>query len=196
LEEAGWVDDDNDPATPRVAKGAMYAADGTPFRFTLYTNEGNTRRGAIGTIVQDSLKQIGIEVDFQAIDFNTLLDIMDGQTFDAFILGWRNGYPDDPDGTQLFKSTSDIVGSGSNNSSYNNPEVDALMDQARALPGCDPAARAEIYHQIQKIMQDDVTYVPMFAIDGTYAAQAEVAGFSPYPSQMYWNVETWTVSTP
>ncbi|MBZ0279689.1 MAG: hypothetical protein K8L97_03035 [Anaerolineae bacterium] len=196
LEEAGWVDDDNDPATPRVASGAMYAEDGTPFRFTLYTNEGNTRRGAIGTIVQDSLKQIGMEVDFQAIDFNTLLDIMDGQTFDAFILGWRNGYPDDPDGTQLFSSTSDIVGSGSNNNSYNNPEVEALMDQARALPGCDPAARAEIYHQIQKIMQDDVTYVPMFAIDGTYAAQNEVAGFSPYPSQMYWNVETWTVASP
>lgn len=45
---------------------------------------------------QDQLKQIGFEVDFQAIDFNTLLDIMDAQTFDAIVLGWRNGYPDDP----------------------------------------------------------------------------------------------------
>jgi peptide/nickel transport system substrate-binding protein len=195
LTEAGWVDDDNNPETPLVAQGAMYAEDGTPFSFVLYTNEGNTRRGAIGTIVQDSLKQIGIAVDFQAIDFNTLLDIMDGQTFDAFILGWRNGYPDDPDLTQLMGSASDIVGSGSNNASYVNARVDELNAQARSLPGCDPAERAALYHEMQEILQDDVAYVPMFAIDGMYAATSNVNGFSPYPSQLYWNVDTWSIAT-
>jgi peptide/nickel transport system substrate-binding protein len=30
LDQAGWIDDDNNPDTPRVAKGAMYAPDGTP----------------------------------------------------------------------------------------------------------------------------------------------------------------------
>lgn len=196
LDEAGWIDDDNDPTTPRVAKGAMYAPDGTKASFVLYTNEGNSRRGAIGTIVQDELKQIGIAVDFQAIDFNTLLDIMDGQTFDAFILGWRNGYPDDPDQTQLFSTTSDVVGSGSNNVSYSNPELDKLMEQARALPGCDPVERAKIYAQIQAITQKDLPYVPLYTIAGMYAARNEVTGFSPYPSQMYWNVETWALATP
>src|SRR5262249_42596423 len=47
LAKAGWVDDDNNPATPLVAKGAKYAPDGTKFEFTLYTNAGNARRGAI-----------------------------------------------------------------------------------------------------------------------------------------------------
>lgn len=196
LDEAGWVDDDGDAATPRVAKGAMYAPDGTPASFVLYTNGGNTRREAIGTIVQDSLKQVGIAVDFQAIDFNTLLDIMDGQTFDAFILGWRNGYPDDPDQTQLFSTTSDVVGSGSNNVSYSNPELDTLMEQARTLPGCDPAERAKIYAQIQAITQKDLPYVPLFVQNGMYGARTEVTGFSPYPNTMYWNVETWSLATP
>lgn len=196
LEEAGWVDDDGSADTPRVAKGAMYAADGTPFKFTLYTNEGNSRRGAIGTIVQDQLKQIGIAVDFQAIDFNTLLDIMDSQTYDAFILGWRNGYPDDPDQTQLFATSSDVVGSGSNNASYHNPELDTLMEQARTLPGCDAQARTDLYHQIQAITQNDLPYIPLYAINGMYAARSVVNGFSPYPSQLYWNLETWSVATP
>lgn len=196
LDEAGWVDSDNDPATPRVCQGCMYAEEGTPFHFVLYTNEGNSRRGAVGTIVQDQLSQIGIEVDFQAIDFNTLLDVMDGQTYDAFILGWRNGYPDDPDGTQLFASESDVVGSGSNMTSYNNPEVDALNLQARTLPGCDTAARAEIYHQIQELMQKDLPYVPLYAINGMYGANVNVAGFDPRPSNLFWNFETWTVATP
>ncbi|MBL8163313.1 MAG: hypothetical protein JNJ61_15105 [Anaerolineae bacterium] len=196
LDAAGWVDDDGDPATPRVAQGAMYAPDGTPFTFTLYTNEGNTRRGAIGTVVQDQLRQIGLDVDFQAIDFNTLLDIMDAQTFDAFILGWRNGFPDDPDATQLFTPASDVVGSGSNNTSWNNARFTELNEQARTLAGCDNAARAEIYGEMQAIFQEDLPYIPMFAIEGFYGASAAVSGFGPYPSQMYWNVETWTLATP
>jgi len=196
LDEAGWVDDDNNPDTPRVCQGCLYAEEGTPFNFVLYTNEGNTRRGAIATIVQDELKQIGLGVDFQAIDFNTLLDIMDGQTFDAFILGWRNGYPDDPDQTQLFTPVSDVVGGGSNNTSYYNPEFVELNAQARSLPGCDPAARAEIYAKTQEIMQNDLPYIPLFAIDGMYGARNTVEGFGPYPSQLYWNVDTWYLRTP
>ncbi len=196
LDQAGFVDSDNDPATPRIAKGAKYAADGTPLKFTLYTNEGNSRRGTVGTLVQDQLKQIGFEVDFQAIDFNTLLDIMDGQTFDAVILGWRNGYPDDPDQTQIFVTNSDVVPGGSNNMSYSNPEVDKLMEEARVLPGCDPKARADIYHKIQKLMQDDLPYIPLYSIEGMYAGSADIANFSPYPSQLYWNVDTWALKTP
>jgi len=196
LDQAGFVDDDNNPATPRVAKGAKYAADGTPLKFTLYTNEGNSRRDTVGTLVQDQLKQVGFEVDYQAIDFNTLLDIMDGQTFDAVILGWRNGYPDDPDQTQIFTTKSDVVPGGSNNMSYSNPEVDKLMEEARVLPGCDPAARAKIYGQIQKLMQDDLPYIPLYSIEGMYAASTNINGFSPYPSQLYWNVDTWSLKTP
>jgi peptide/nickel transport system substrate-binding protein len=192
LDEAGF------PVGPdgiRVAKGAKYAPDGTPFKFTLYTNEGNTRRGAIATLVQDQLKQIGIQVDFQAIDFNTLLKIMNSQTYDAFILGWRNGFPDDPDQTQLFGQSGDTVGSGSNNTSYYNPKVDELMQKALNLPGCDQKERAKIYGDIQKIFQEDLPYIPLFVINGMYAARANTEGFSPYPSLMYWNVDQWYLRT-
>jgi len=196
LDEAGWVDDDNNPETPRVAKGTEFAKDGTPFQFTLYTNEGNSRRGATGTLVQDQLKQVGIAVDFQAIDFNTLLDIIDSQKFDAFILGWRQSYPDDPDaGTSLFTTSGDTIG-GQNSMSYSNPKVDELMEQGRSVPGCALEDRAKIYAEVQKILQDDVAYVPLFTQNGLYAARKEVQGFSPYPSQLYWNVETWSMATP
>lgn len=196
LEAAGWVDDDNDPSTPRVAQGAAYAEDGTPLSFTLYTNEGNTRRAAIGTLIQDQLAQIGVQVNFQTIDFNTLIDIMNSQTFDAFILGWRNGYPDDPDATQLFTPASDVVGSGSNFTSYRNDEFVRLNNLAKSLPGCDPAERAPLYQEMQAIFQQDLPYIPLFAINGMYAAGANVNGFDPRPSALYWNVDTWNITTP
>jgi len=196
LEAAGWIDDDGDASTPRIASGAMFAEDGATLSFTLYTNEGNTRREAIGVVVQDYLAQVGVEVNFQTIEFNTLLDIMDSQTFDTFILGWRNGYPDDPDATQLFSPASDVVGAGSNMTSYSSEAFMELNDAAKSLAGCDPAERAPLYYQMQEIFQQDLPYMPLFAVNGMYAVGANVSGFDPYASVLFWNVDTWSVSTP
>jgi peptide/nickel transport system substrate-binding protein len=192
LAEAGWRDEDGDGVLE--AHGAQYAEDGTPFQFTLYTNEGNPRRAAIGQVVQDQLGQLGIQVDFQTIDFNALIDnVMLSQTFDALILGWREGFPDDPDQEQLFASTSDTVNAGSNFMSYNNPEVDRLLREALTMPGCDPEDRAPLYHEVERILQEDQPYVWLFVQDGMYAARAEVQNFDPLPAQPIWNVDAWSV---
>lgn len=193
LAEAGWVDHDDDPSTPLIADGAPNAEDGTEFRFTLMTNQGNTRREAIATIVQDQLGQIGIAVEFQAIDFNVLLDEIDNQTFDAFILGWRNAYPFRADQTQLWATTSDVI-AGDNFTSYINPELDELFEQARTIPGCDTQERAAIYGQIQEILHRDVPYMFLFSIDGMYAWRSNVEGVNPFPAALLWNVQEWTVA--
>ncbi|MBK8025909.1 MAG: hypothetical protein IPK19_32115 [Chloroflexi bacterium] len=195
LAEAGWADSNGDGVLEATAD-AMYAEEGSELTFTLYTNQGNTRREAIGTLVQDQLAQVGIRVDFQTIDFNTLLDIMDSQTFDTIILGWRNGYPDDPDATQLFTPASDIIGSGSNFTSFNNERFTELNQLAKNVPGCDPAERAAYYYEMQEIMQEELPYLWLFTQDGMYAASADLTGFDPRPSQMLWNIDTWALSTP
>lgn len=185
LAEAGWTPGDD---------GILVNEDGDRFSFELLTNEGNTRRGQIGELIQDQLGAIGIEVDFVSIDFNQLLDVMDSQSFDAYILGWRQGFPDDPDLTGLFTSDADVVGSGFNTPSYTNPEIDRLMKEALEVPGCATEDRAAIYHEIQEILQRDQPYVWLFAQDGFYAANAAVEGFDPRPSNLWWNAEQWTIS--
>ncbi len=192
LDEAGWpLGDDG----VRHCQGCMYAEEGAPFEFTLITNQGNTRREAIGVVIQDQLYDLGITVDFQAIDFQTLLDTTFGaQTFDAYILGWRNGFPDDPDQLQLFSpSGDDPTNQGSNSMSYNNPALTDLMVQAATVPGCDVAQRTQLYYQIQKILQDDQPYVYLFVQNGMYAANTDVVGFAPEPNVPLWNVHTWEI---
>lgn len=191
LEEAGWVDHDSDPSTPRVAQGAMYAEDGTELRFELLTNQGNTRREAIGQIIQDQLSQVGVAVDFQTIDFNVLIERMDAQNFDSLILGWQNSYPFRADQTQLWATSSDEFG-GSNFTSYINPELDELFQQALYLEGCSAEARAEIYGQIQQILHEDAPYLFLYSIDGMYAWRDNVQGIDPYPAALYWNLTSWT----
>jgi peptide/nickel transport system substrate-binding protein len=190
LDEAGWP---LGPDGVRICDGCLYAEAGAPLEFELITNQGNTRREAIGQIIQDQLFDLGINVNFQAIDFQTLLDTTFGaQTFDAYILGWREGFPSDPDQLQLFSPANDNPeNQGSNSMSYNNPEVTELMTQAASLPGCNPEERAEIYHQIQALMQEDQPYVWLFVQDSMYAANANVEGFAPEPNVPLWNVNMW-----
>lgn len=185
LDEAGW----------KAGADGIREKDGVKAKFTLITNQGNTRREAVATIIKDSLVQVGIEVDVQTIDFNVLLSRMDAQTFDALILGWRNGFPDDPDPTQLFTVTSDVVGSGNNFTSYNNPKFDELAKKALSVPGCKFEDRAKVYQEMEKMFQEDLPYVPLFVINGQYAARKNVNGFDPLPNQMYWNVDAWSVVT-
>jgi len=184
LEEAGWVDSDGDGVREK---------DGVKLEFELLTNEGNGRRTQIGELLQDQWSELGVQVNFSTMEFNALLEYMNSQTFDAYILGWRNSFPVDPDQTGIFTSDGDLDG-GNNNVSYSNPEIDRLMEEGRTVPGCAPADRAPIYHQIQQILQDDQAYLWLFAQNGFYAANDAVQGFAPYPNQMYWNVDAWTVT--
>lgn len=195
FEQAGWVIEDG----TMTCRGCLYATtvdsafEGSAMEFDLLTNAGNTRREAIGVVIQDQLAQLGITVNFQTIDFNTLLDVMDSQEFDAFILGWRAGFPDDPNTVQLFGAAADLPGAGYNYTSFYNEEFFALEQAALTVPGCDPATRTEIYSEMQAIMQDELPYIWLFVQNGFYAARNSVEGFGPYPSQLWWNVDNWTI---
>lgn len=195
LTEAGWVNSDpDDPTSVRVCDGCGTAEDGTEFVFNLATNEENARRTAIITIAQDQWAQIGVVAEIETIEFFTLLDIIDSQEWDAYVLGWRNGYPDRPDSTQLFTPAGDSLG-GSNSGSYSNPEFTSLNEQAKALPGCDQAERVELYKEMQEIIQYDTPYIFLFSRNGFYAVRSDVSGFDPYPEQLWWNVDTWAVES-
>jgi len=196
LDEAGWPNSDPaDPTSVRVCQGCGTTEDGTEFRFDMMTNEENARRTAIITIAQENWSKIGVKAEIQTIEFYTMLDIIDAETWDAYVLGWRAGYPDRPDATQILTPAGDVVGGGSNQGSYASPEFIRLNEEARLVPGCDINERIALYQQAQAVIQEDTPYIFLFARDGMYAAQAEVEGFAPYPARIYWNIDTWSVRT-
>jgi peptide/nickel transport system substrate-binding protein len=196
LDAAGWPNSNpNDPTSVRVCDGCGTTEDGTEFRFQLYTNEENARRTAIITIAQENWAKIGVMAEIQTLEFFSLLDILDAQTFDAYVLGWLNGYPDRPDVTQILTPAGDVVGGCSNCGSYDSPRLIELNRQARLLPGCDPEERKAIYAEAQRVVQEDTPYIFLFVRNGFYAVRNNVEGFDPFPSQMYWNIDTWSVRT-
>lgn len=193
LDEAGWIDDDNDPATPRVAQGALYAEDGTPLSFDITSYAGNTSVTATLELMQDQLSRVGFAVNLDILEFQTMLEKLDGQTFDTIMLFLSGFDASNPDELRaLFMADGDVVGSGFNNWSYNNPEVDALFNQARSVAGCDPAERKAMYEQIQQILLDDL---PVYYVNTSMVpvvAQPDIANFDPLALDLEWNIYAWS----
>ncbi len=192
LTEAGWIDDDNNPDTPRVAKGAMYAPDGTKLAFKLETNSGNVASESIGVLLQDQWKKVGVDLDFQTIDFNVLIQDLQGQTYDAVMLFWNYSTPDNPEDLRAtFDPHNDVVSSGFNVSSYNNPDVNKLMDQAKTVPGCDQTKRAALYGQVNQILHDDVPWIWVNSNIAVVAAPEGMANWDPTVTSRQWNEDAW-----
>lgn len=80
------------------AANRLVDAEGNLVRFSLITNAGNKIREAMATQIKQDLAQIGIQVDFQPIAFNTLVSKMsDTLDWDAILLGFA-GAGVEPDG--------------------------------------------------------------------------------------------------
>ncbi len=198
LAEAGWVDHDNDPTTPLIATEVAQAATGvepgTPLEFELLTNAGNLARERIGQTIQSQLADIGIKVNFQAIDFGVLVQNIRAQAGDAFIIGWALGLPVDPDVTPFYTAAADQVGAGFAFTSYYNPELEDLLIQGRTVPGCGVEDRAAIYRQVNRILYRDQPYLYLYAGNVMYAAQGNVENWDPYPNFHTWNIDAWDAS--
>lgn len=84
LEDAGFKDRDND--------GYIEDTSGHRIEFSLYTNADNTERMDIASIIRHDLEQLGMKINFQGVDFNTLVSkISSNYEWDAIVLGLTGG---------------------------------------------------------------------------------------------------------
>jgi peptide/nickel transport system substrate-binding protein len=195
LEEAGWTDTDGDGV--RECHGCSSAEEGTLLAFTLRYSDILQLFETTALVAQDQLNQIGFDVSLELVEWsNYITDVYLGQAYDATAMS--NSTATDPNTfTTLLQSQQDIPGAGNNLSSYVNPEVDELIVAARSVPGCDPAARAEIYYQIQQITHDDVAYDWTFVPNVFHVANNRIGNFVPGPSWVFYgytaHVHEWTL---
>ena len=72
--------------------GELLDAAGNRVRFTLITNSGNKIRESIGSQIKNDLAKLGIQVDFQPLAFNSLVDrLTDSLEWEAMVLGLTGG---------------------------------------------------------------------------------------------------------
>ena len=153
LDEAGW----------KPGPDGIRVKDGKRFSFTLLANNGNEVRRDIATLVQDDLKQIGIEVKVEIYEWAVLLKrFVNKGEFDAIVLGWGLGYDFDQysiwHSSQTHPEELNFVG-------FSDPKVDRLLTDLRQ-----EYARPEIIRiagQLQSSIYEQQPYLFLFVPEGT-----------------------------
>jgi peptide/nickel transport system substrate-binding protein len=180
LKEAGWQDTDGD---------GILDKDGKPFRFTILTNAGNNLRKNTATIIQSRLEKIGVKVEIRTVEWSTFVNqFIDKRRFEAVLLGWSIGL--DADQYDIWHS-SKTKEKELNFISYNNPEVDGLLEKGRRT--FDINERKKAYFRIQEILAEEAPYLFLYVPDATPVVHARVKGIKPTPIGISYNLPQWYV---
>jgi glutathione transport system substrate-binding protein len=152
----------------------------------------------MGVLLLDQWADIGVKVNFEAIDFNVLVDNFTAQVYDAVSIFWGFSFPFDPDGlTEVFSIDTDLPGSGFNTGSFYNARFEELIDQSRALPGCDVAERTELYQEAYEIIKNDSPWIHIGVGQVLLVAQPNVEGWAPKVTanlEALHNEESWFIA--
>jgi peptide/nickel transport system substrate-binding protein len=144
LAEAGFTQNDQ----------SQWERDGEILQATILTST-RPPNGDVATMIQAQLAAIGVPIDIQQLDARAVLKTATAGDYDIIL--WRYGW-NDPDVLNIYLG-SDRIGR-TNRSFYSNPAVDEIFAQtAREL---DPDARAQLYVEAQKLLMQDMPWIPLY----------------------------------
>ena len=123
-------------------------------------------------ILQSWEEELGIQVDIQQTEWATFIQDVHARRYQMFTIAWGADYPDPQNFLDiLFHSQSE-----NDWTNYSNPEVDALLEQARVMQ--DQEARFELYNRIEQMILDDAPWIPLWNSGESYALiKPEVKGY-------------------
>ena len=181
LDAAGWRKINN--STYRQCFNCLHAQTGAQLSINLHVNYDGTRE-RVAEMLRVQLERVGTSL-FISESGNGA-----GQNFDMLLTGTTNR---DPDLYRLFAREWDRLGvEGGNVGSVHHPELEAVLDEARRVPGCNLDERAALYQQAQAILLDEAPAVWLYARHDVYVAR-DINGFNPMPGDPFWNVKDWVV---
>jgi peptide/nickel transport system substrate-binding protein len=178
LEEEGWKDQDGDGYLER---------DGKRFSFTLKTNQENLIRKAITVMVQDMLKEVGIEVRPNPLDGNTFLSDLKGKDFEAAVGGWSVGLKTDLSVYWHSNSINDKF----NHISYSNPELDRILDEA--VFEMDREKARKLWWRAQEILVEDQPYTFLYIPKQINFVHQRFRNVQMHTIAWLYNLEQWWV---
>ena len=145
LKAAGYEDRNHD--------GVIEDSVGQPFTFKLmYVGESeDTKRMVL--LLKDLYARAGVQLEPFPQEFPVLLEALDKKDFDAATLGWTSGI--ETDIYQMFHS-SQAKDNGDNFIGYKNPQLDQLIEQARATVV--EEQRMPLWQQAERILYEDQPY--------------------------------------
>ena len=149
LAEAGYLDRDED--------GVLESPTGKPFSFKLSYPAASDTYTRFVLQLKDMYVRAGILMEPEPLDWPVLMERLDSKNFDAVTLAFSSTL--EMDVFELLHS-SQMEAGGNNMVSYANPELDALLEAARAE--VDLEKRMPLWHQIHEFIWKEQPYTYLF----------------------------------
>ncbi|CAL7914238.1 ABC transporter substrate-binding protein [Fusobacterium necrophorum subsp. funduliforme] len=116
-------------------------------------------RSQMAEIIQAQLKEIGLEVSIENLEWGTFLSATANGEVDMFILGWGPSTYDGDYGLFPNFHSSQKGGSG-NRSQYANPKMDQLLEEGRKE--MDVEKRRDLYKQAADLINEEAVVLPLY----------------------------------
>jgi len=195
-----------DPTVPKYYYSPQKALDEfsqvpgllqTGFTITLLYNTGNTPRRRAAEILRDGLEAVDtlegpddkFTIEISSVDWKPYLRACLYHQTPLFIIGWLADYPDPHNFAYAFYYSHGAFGAWQ---LYENPEMDALIEEAIRLPTFEE--RCPIYRQISLLAIEDCPSVTIDQAIGRHFERSWVVGwyYNPiYPGVYAYNLWKW-----
>ena len=183
LDEAGFRDPDGDGPRMRFERPVVYKLSGSSVAGRQYAS-----------VIQNYLKEVGIPVEIQTPEANTLFDELRRGNYQIGYSQWVGGNQDPIFYKDLF-ATSEIpteTRASRNRSRYSNPELDKLLEEA--VNTFDRQRASELYKRIQDIVSRDVPVFPLWYQSNIVIARKNVGNIQVNASGDWGFVRNLTVA--
>lgn len=145
LAQAGYKDNDGD--------GVLEDKQGNDFSFELVYFQDSEDSKRMVLFLKDLYARAGILLKPKPTEWSVMIDLLTSRDFDAITLGWTSGVETDIyqylHGSQVDKNADNFV-------NYINPELDKLIDQARAT--VIEKDRMPLWKNCERIIYEDQPY--------------------------------------
>ena len=197
LEEAGWTDSDGDGI--RECNGCTTAKSGykMEMEFITYAEFGEPLE-LTQQLIAEMLGNIGIQMNISVVEGSVLWDLSENggieQSGNFDIDLWDDGYAGVDPTDYLWEAYSQEAmepDGGWNFFRWNNPEVDALIDEAYTL---DEETRQDTFCKIADHINEEVPIIHLFTVPNAEAYSARIEGVQSSVNDLVtWNIADWKI---
>ncbi len=137
------------------------------------------------TILQDAWKKAGVNLEIRKVEDSTYWDMLWKGQIPVTIMDWPS-FVADPGYHLMFLVHSKSIGPNGNWAFYNNSKVDKLVSDA--YNASDPGVKAKLLSDVQKILAEDVPYIPLYYPKYVFFMNKKLTGYAFYPDTLtrYW----------
>ncbi|WP_428940881.1 peptide ABC transporter substrate-binding protein [Fontivita pretiosa] len=157
---------------------------GFPSLPILYNSESTTRRLVAQSIASQWRQNLGIDCDLQQLEIKLFRNKVTEKKYAIATVGWYGDYLDVSTFTDKYLSTS-----LQNDCDWQNPQYDALLEQAAREP--DEQKRLRILEEAEHLLNMEAPIIPLYHYVNVWMHRDNVHGIDPNPKLLTMMKDVW-----